>query len=378
MTGPTKKTVVVQCERCSRNVDLSKAKPLSVAHCPHCRYPIKVTAKFGSFDLITYLGGGAMARVYQGVDRTLKRRVAIKIIQDTSHGNDIAIKKCLEEARALAALNHRHVVQIYSVGQLNEQPYIVMELVDGGRLDQLIVDGRPLDEARALEICIDITEGLQAAWGVGLIHGDVKPENILLDPHGVAKLVDFGIARFKHIHQRGQVYGTPQYVAPEVALKQRVDHRADIYSLGATLFHALTGQFPFQGESTNDMILARLDRSPPDPRSYRPTLNIRTAQTVLTMLQPHPSGRQTDYDRLLEDLHAALAAVTPVDEPSGVDLADLDQALQKTPRRLRHPVHRKRRKSSARWIRIAITLLAVIVGIICLIAILLWGVSIRV
>ncbi len=247
MKSTTKKMEAVNCVRCGRRVDLSQAKPLSVVPCPHCRYPMRVTAKLGQFELIKFLGGGAMAKVYQGVDQTLKRQVAIKIIQDTTRGNEQSVKKCLEEARALAALNHRNVVQIYSVGQLNDQPYIVMELVDGGRLDQLIAGGRPLDESRALEIGIDIAEGLRAAWEVGLIHGDVKPDNILLDGQGIAKLVDFGIARFKHAQQDGQVYGTPHYVAPEVALKQRVDHRADIYSLGATLFHALTGQYPFKG-----------------------------------------------------------------------------------------------------------------------------------
>ena len=377
MTGTTKKIELVPCQHCGRAMDLSKAKPLSVVPCPNCQRPVRVTAKFGAFDLVKYLGGGAMAKVYQGMDRTLKRPVAIKIIQQPPHSNEKAIKKCLEEARALAALNHSHVVQIYSVGQINGQPYIVMEYVDGGRLDQLIEGGRPLDEARALEIALDVADGLAAAWGVGLVHGDVKPENILVDSQGVAKLVDFGIARFKHLQHRGQVYGTPHYVAPEVALKKRIDHRADIYSLGATLYHTLTGQFPFPGQNANEMILARLETLPVDPRTYRPTLQIRTVETVMTMLEPNPRGRQSDYHRLLEDLHTALAAATPMDTASRPELTDLGQAIDQAPKKGSRTTRRKK-KRAAYWVRIVITLLAVVVGMICLIAILLWGVSVRV
>lgn len=363
----------ILCKPCGHRVNVAADQPFSTIQCPHCQSRLRVPANFGPFRLIRVLGTGAMAQVFQAIDRTLGRHVAIKVIRKSSRENMARIKSCLEEARALASLNHPNVVQVHAVGQLDGHPYIVMELVDGGRLDQLISAVNPISESRALKIAIDISEGLKAANQVGLVHGDVKPGNILIDRSGVAKLVDFGIVRYRNQQTGEKVYGTPQYVAPEVALKRDVDHRADIFSLGSTLFHALSGDFPFHGQTTNDMILARIHQQAADLRSIRPLLHIETARTVARMLEPEPTDRYPSYDELLSDLRVALIASQQ--KPPSVDLERLDQALRQTytPSRLHPRVNRSKRAWSIA--RIIMTLLVIIIGAGSLIAILLWGAS---
>jgi serine/threonine protein kinase len=182
-----------------------------------------------------------------------------------------------------------------------------MELLRGGNVRQLIEASDGLTEKRCLQIALDAARALQAAQRVGLTHRDVKPENILLDDHGTAKLVDFGVARFRKQAAEKLVVGTPYYVAPEV-VQQRgpIDFRADIYSLGCTLFHMLAGAPPFESKTVTGVYMARLKQDAPYLCDLDPSIRPETAAVVDRMLQRNPDDRQEDYAQLIADLQWAL------------------------------------------------------------------------
>lgn len=298
----------ITCNKCGLVVDVEGMEPFSLIQCPHCEHDtLPVPGLLGQFVLFKVMGTGAMGAVYQGFDQTLKRHVAIKVMLTDVAADAQFVEKFLHEAQILAKLNHVNVVQIYTCGQAKGQPYIVMELVDRQRLDDLMTDGRALGETRVLEIGIDVANGLRAAYEVGLVHGDIKPQNILMDRKNTAKVVDFGLAKpSRGAGEISEVWGTPYYIAPEKARKQKEDHRADIYSLGATLFHTLTGEPPFEGETARDVVLARLEHPAPSVHASRPDVSKATADLIARMLETDPFRRYPTYDSLLADMHRAL------------------------------------------------------------------------
>lgn len=268
--------------------------------------------RLGAFLLLDELGRGGMGAVYRALDESLNRIVALKVMKEEFGQDKQFIANFLAEARAAAALNHPNVVQIYSTGEEYGQSFIVMEYISGGRLDEEIARGDPMDEERVLEIAIDVAAGLKAAKEIGLIHGDIKPANILFDKHGTAKVVDFGLARFLQEQQEqvpGEIWGTPYYIAPEKVRQEKVDHRADIYSLGATLYHALGARPPFEGTTSADVVLERLKKPAIGLRVIRPELQPETADVIARMLEADPFMRYPTHESLLADLHEAMDVV---------------------------------------------------------------------
>lgn len=307
----------LSCAGCQKILDVSLLAPFSKINCPACGMEQIVPAKFGPFLLIKQLGAGGMGVIYRAMDRELGRQVALKVMKRSLGDNPEFYQAFKHEAQAAAALNHRNVVQIYSFGQYNGQPYIVMELVAGGKLDDLISGSGGLDELKALKIHLEVTEGLMAAGDVGLVHGDVKPANILFGKNGEAKVVDFGLASYIGDQQQGgAVWGTPYYIAPEKACGKKVDFRSDIYSLGATLFHVLTGKPPFDGPTSNDVVMARLNQPAPNLRDINPNIHPETVQMVARMLETDPTMRYPSYPALLIDMRNAIkSAHKPLTKP---------------------------------------------------------------
>lgn len=298
------------CSKCQAELDVSSFSMFSEIACPACGAKQRVPGQLGNFLLLDILGHGGMAAVYHAYDRALGRHVAIKVMRKELGDDAKFLENFLREARAAAQLNHPNVVQIYSFGQEKRQPYIVMELMTGGRLDEMIGHGKALDEMFVLRTAVDIAEGLSAASSLGLVHGDVKPANILFDNNRVAKIADFGLARYKsHALSAGEIWGTPYYIAPEKVKKQKEDARSDIYSLGATLYHAFTTHPPFEGQTATDVVLARLKDPPPPLDEVCPDLQPLTHQLITRMLEVDPARRYPTYPSLLSDLKKDMAVV---------------------------------------------------------------------
>ncbi len=302
VTDPVKQIV---CAKCGKPLDVSVLAAFSKFRCGHCSAVQTVPAKLGNFILLELLGRGGMGAVYRGVDQALGRPVAIKVMLRSVAADKVFFEQFQREARAAAALSHPNIVQVYALDEEKGQSYIVMELLSGGRLDHIISERKRLDEPVVLKLAIDVAEGLSAASRVGLIHDDIKPENILFDAKGVAKIVDFGLARFRGKGpQAGQneIWGTPYYIAPEKVLRKTPDFKSDIYSLGGTLFHALAGRPPFEGETAVDVVKARVQSPAPDVRTFRPEVRPELAVLIARMLEREPEKRPATYAEILEEL----------------------------------------------------------------------------
>ncbi len=219
----------------------------------------------------------------------------MKILNSVYGQNPAFIDALLQEAKATAALNHQNIVHIFSFGQVYQQPYFVMELVDGIRLDQCIGVKVAPDEAGWLELMAQVVDGLANAQGHGLIHGDVKPANLLMDAQGVVKISDFGIARFGESGPTDTIFGTPMYIAPEKARGKAYDHRSDQYSLGTSFWHLVTGHPPFVGKTSPAVVFNRFEKPPPDVREVMPDLSDPFAELILKMMAVNPGDRFEDF-----------------------------------------------------------------------------------
>src|SRR5205823_6857382 len=221
---------------------------------------VRAERMFDHFLIVETVGVGGMGTVYKARDTLLDRFVALKLLRKDLEGglDETALR---QEARMAASVNHPNIVQVFSSGTAHGQFYLVMELVEHGSLDDFIEQQKRLPEEQVLEAGIHAAKGLRAAYSKGLIHRDVKPANILFADDHLAKIGDFGLAGVK-AEARGEIWGTPYYVAPERLNHQPEDFRSDIYSLGGTLFHALAGTAPIEGETNSASELFALKREP--------------------------------------------------------------------------------------------------------------------
>jgi hypothetical protein len=309
----TENVDAITCHGCGLELDVSDLETFTPIECPTCQAELTVPGRLSHFVLLEELGQGAMGVVYRANDENLDREVALKVMRE-EYGADAESLEALQgEAVAAAALNHPNVVQVYEFGQSNNQPFIVMELVSGGRLDLEMVQGQPLDEKFILKVAGGVSEGLAAAQAAGLTHGDIKPANIVFDRKGKAKVVDFGLARFGGGQPDGQgdeVWGTPFYIAPEKVKRKSEDWRSDQYSLGTTLWHALSGYPPFDGDMPADVVKARFDNPVPSLQEANPLITKETADIIERMMNPTPGHRYPTYASLHADIDAALNAST--------------------------------------------------------------------
>lgn len=301
----TEKVAILACPECDAELDVSEFEIFEEIDCPVCNQTVVVPGRLGNFVLIEELGRGAMGCVYLAMDETLNRLVALKVIRKEYGEDPKMLESVQKEAQAMATLNHRNIVQVYSFGRVHEQPFFVMELLQGERLDVMVHGGAQVDEIRALEIGIDVAHGLQAAEEAGLTHGDIKPANILMNDDGTAKVVDFGLAKFMEPGQEIEVWGTPYYIAPEKAKKKGEDSRSDQYSLGGTLFHALAGHPPFDAESPTKVVVAALKEETPLIREVNPEVCEKTERVIRRMMDKNPNRRYPTYTSLIADLELA-------------------------------------------------------------------------
>ena len=263
----------------------------------------------GRYRVLGKLGGGGMANVYLAEDATLGRRVAIKMLHRRFVEDPKFVERFRREAKAAAGLNHPNIVGVYDWGQADDRNYIVMEYVEGETLKELIRREGRLGGRRAVEIALELLTGVGAAHARGVVHRDIKSQNILIDGEGRAKVTDFGIAQAGDpgMTEVGSILGTAQYLAPEQARGEPVDERSDLYSVGVVLYEMLTGRVPFRGDSAVTVALKHVNEPVPEPAQFVPRLPPSLNRIILKALAKDPRHRYASADEFSADLRAALA-----------------------------------------------------------------------
>lgn len=297
--------IVESCPSCGQTIDVTEQEPFSEVDCPACGATMRARVHFNNFTLLELLGEGGMGSVFKAIDNNLQRKVALKILKRSAGADEADWAKLATEARATAAINHQNVVKVFSFGEDHGQFYLAMELVEKGSLDGLMVLQTRVAEVQVLDIGIQIAEGLQAAFEGNLIHRDIKPGNILFASSKLAKIVDFGLARAlsEEAQEAGEIWGTPFYVAPEKLDGRPEDFRSDIYSLGATLFHALAGRPPFDAKTASMVVLKHIKSQVVSLQAFAPTVSDETAYVINRMMNKEPQERYASYEELLTHLH---------------------------------------------------------------------------
>ena len=326
----------------------------------------------GRYRLDARIGHGGMSTVYRAFDTVLEREVAIKLMHREIASDSGQLERFRREARAVAQLNHPHIVTVIDAGEWDSPrrvrptarqgtPYIVLEHVAGETLKDLIRREAPLDVPIALAYAIEIARALGAAHAQEIVHRDVKPQNVLLSGEGGAKITDFGIARTlteEGLTMDGRVLGTTDYVSPEQALGQPVTGQSDVYSLGVVLYEMLTGEVPFKGESPVAVAMMHVREEVPDVQLARPEVSAATAAVVERATAKDLDRRYPDMASMIADMEEALAIETArAGQTTGEVTAVLrtlhSPARRLLPWRMRHP---------ARW-AISLVLLAAIVAL---------------
>lgn len=294
------------CASCGASLDVSGAEPFSWLACPGCGTPALVRTRFDHFTLLAEVGVGGMSRVFEAEDDSLGRRVALKILNRECSQDVVRLAQFEREARLTASFSHPHVVKVYSVGRDGNHFYIAMELVPGGSLDDRIRHSGAQPEDDVLRVAVETVQGLRAAQGKGLIHRDIKPGNLLFAEDGTVKIVDFGLALVQgDIDLSDEVWATPFYVPPEKLQGEPDTYRGDMYSLGASLFHALAGRPPYARDTNNIEELKRIKSFPVHLRPAAPGLSDETCAIIDRLLSRKPEHRYRSYDELLEHFQYA-------------------------------------------------------------------------
>jgi serine/threonine-protein kinase len=307
------------------------------------------------YEIEELVGHGGMSSVYKARDSLLERHVALKILHEQYSADEDFVERFKREARSVAQLQHPNIVTVIDRGEEDGRQFIVFEYIDGENLKEHVVRKGRLDAREALEIALEVAHGLAFAHDQGLVHRDVKPQNILLNGDGRAKVTDFGIARSVDVDgmtQTGTVLGTSNYIAPEQASGQRVDAHSDVYALGVVLYELLAGELPFPGESFVAVAMKHMHEPAPNLLDVRGDVPLRVAAAVDRALEKDPEQRFPTMDAFAAELEACLAEL---DQPDGEATMVIPSAQRAT----------KRRKQVSRWpIGIALLALLAVAGIV--------------
>lgn len=272
------------------------------------------------------LGAGAMAQVFLAKQISLDRYVAIKVLPKKFSTNANFIERFHQEGRAAAKLNHPNIVQAYDVGQIADTHYFVMEYVDGHTVYDAIAKHKRYPERDAIDIILQIADALQHAHDKKFVHRDVKPKNIMITKEGVAKLADMGLARAvtdkeAAEQEKGRAFGTPYYISPEqIRGEVDIDAQADIYSLGATFYHMVTGQVPFDGENPSAVMHKHLKAELVPPDHVNPNLSAGVSEIIEMMMSKKRNKRYHNCNDLITDLKAVKGGEAPPIAHAHIDM----------------------------------------------------------
>ncbi len=299
---------MVPCDKCRTPnfvpQNLAKFQPVP---CTECRHPVIAPVKLRQFELRSVIGSGGMAMVFRAWDTVLEREVAVKMMSANIAAQPGALAAFYREARFQAALNHTNIIHIYNYDEDQGRKYLVMEVADQGDLDNRIETQGRVDELYVLDVGIQIASALDVVRQKDLMHLDIKPSNILYNVDGVPKLTDFGIAKkvgAKRDDAEG-LMGTPFYIAPERVSEGWQDWRSDLYSLAATLYHAATGEVPFDAPSAEETVWAHVNGTLIPPNKKVKDITKDTSQTICKAMEKNPDNRYKSYDDFRMELEAS-------------------------------------------------------------------------
>jgi serine/threonine-protein kinase len=287
-----------------------------------------INQTLGGYSLVEELGKGGMAVVYKAKQPKLERWVAVKVLDPAYISDDSdVLARFRREGKAIAALSHPNILTVHDYGEEEGLAYLVMEYVEAGTLKEQL-QGEPFDWKRAVNLSIGVGRALAYAHDQGIIHRDVKPANILLPSEDWPKLADFGLVKLQQarraLTQAGMILGTPDYTAPEQALGETTDHRADIYSLGVVLFEMVTGQLPFVAERAFDVLLMHINETPPTPSDLVSGIPETVSNVISKALAKSPDERYLQMRDMLANLETVWDLVQP---PSHLAVPGVDETI---------------------------------------------------
>jgi serine/threonine-protein kinase len=322
----------------------------------------------GRYELEELVGTGGMSSVFRAHDRLLDRNVALKILHERYSSDGDYVERFRHEARAAAQLGHPNIVTVIDRGEQDGRQFIVFEYCDGETLKELIQRRGPLPVRDAVEIALQVATALSFAHGQGLVHRDVKPQNVLFDEHGRAKVTDFGIARSldveQGITQTGTVLGTSSYIAPEQARGERVDALTDVYSLGAVLYELLTGQVPYDGDNFVAVAMKHINDPVPSVVAVRTDVPLRLDSAIGRAMAKRPEDRFQSMDELVRELKTCLRELGPDGAGDPTMIKQAPPALRQSKRRVRRAGGRRRRVVPLVLLAFAVAGVAFLVGLL--------------
>ncbi len=305
-TGGSKPLKLVVCGRCKASNFISRDLPqFGTEPCKKCGHPVMLPVMMNNFELRTVVASGGMGTVYTAFDTRLSREVAIKMLKREMAEDPKVMAGFYAEARATASLNHTNIIHIYSFNEFEGRPYLVMELANHGSLDGRIEQETRVPERDVLDVGYKISSALSTALKHNLLHRDIKPGNILYNADAEPKLIDFGLVRAAEVDDSYEehIWGTIYYVAPEKVQRRGETFQSDMYSLGGTLYHALTGHAPFEkvrGEETSvdDIVMAHVHTPLPPPNELVPEITEMTSNAIMRAMAKEPAERFESYDEM--------------------------------------------------------------------------------
>ena len=308
MSTSDKPLKMVTCPGCDAKVFIpGDLPPLATEPCKRCGHPIMMPMQLRKFEWRSKIASGGHGKVYRAYDTILDRMVAIKLMRKELENDPVALESFYREARACASLNHTNIIHIYAFDEFEGQRYLVMELADRGSLDTRIERQHRLEELEVLDIGIKIASALDLALKHNLLHRDIKPGNILFNADNEPKLVDFGLARKVDAEPESAAVteGTPYYVAPEKIKREPETFLSDMYSLGCTLYHALTGHVPFEAPSVEELVAAHVHTPLTPPNLVVPEVTQATSDALVKVMAKNPAERFLSYDEFRMALELA-------------------------------------------------------------------------
>jgi serine/threonine protein kinase len=299
---------MVTCGCCDTKVFIpGDLPPLATVPCSKCGNPIMMPLMLRQFELRSVIASGGMGTVYRSYDTVLDRMVAVKLMKKELLTDAEALENFYREARACASLNHTNIIHIYTFDEGEGQRYLVMELADRGSLDTRIEKQGRVSELDVLDIGYKMCSALDAALKHNFLHRDIKPGNILFDKDHEPKLIDFGLARGVDFEPESltETHGTPYYVAPEKIQREKETFLSDMYSLGCTLYHAITGHVPFDAPTVEAVVAAHVHTPLTPPNDVIPEITQLTSDALLKVLAKKPQDRFLSYDEFSNALFMA-------------------------------------------------------------------------